>query len=101
MVELAYLSNADDRRLLSTREGRSTLAAAVVAGVLDYRGGSTQQLQVATGQYWQRNYEVRPGDTLWDLARQHGTTIAEIRQRNQLGSTGLRIGQFLRLPGAD
>ncbi len=101
MVELAYLSNRDDRRLLDSREGRSALASTVVAGILDYRGDPARQLQVATGQNWQHRYKVRPGDTLWDLARRHGTTIAEIRQRNQLNSSGLRIGQFLHLPGAD
>ncbi len=30
-------------------------------------------------------YKVKPGDTLWDLARMHGTTVSSIRQANGMG----------------
>ena len=41
---------------------------------------------------------VRPGDTLWDLAHRHGTTVADIRQANGLTSDALRAGDVLVLP---
>ncbi len=41
---------------------------------------------------------VRPGDTLWDLARRHGTTIEALRQANGLSSDVLRPGMELILP---
>ena len=44
-------------------------------------------------------YTVRPGDTLWSIATQHGTTIAAIRQANGLGSNIIYAGQRLVLPG--
>lgn len=43
-------------------------------------------------------YSVRRGDTLSTLARRHGTTVAALRQANNLGGDTLRVGQRLRLP---
>lgn len=45
------------------------------------------------------SYVVRSGDTLSHIARRNGTTVATIRQLNQLKSTRLRVGQRLSLPG--
>jgi LysM repeat protein len=43
---------------------------------------------------------VAPGDNLWDLARAHGTTVAELMAANDLRSERLALGQVLRLPGS-
>lgn len=43
---------------------------------------------------------VRPGDTLWDLARTHGTTVSELKRLNDLPGNGtIYAGDTLRLPG--
>lgn len=45
---------------------------------------------------------VRPGDTLWDLARRHDTTVEELRQSNGLAGSALQPGMVLNLPsGSD
>jgi len=44
-------------------------------------------------------YEVRKGDSLWGVARRHGTTTKTIMSLNQLRSTRLRVGQVLKVPG--
>lgn len=44
-------------------------------------------------------YTVRRHDTLWEIARRHGTTPRALRRANQLASTIIRPGQELRLPG--
>ena len=42
---------------------------------------------------------IRPGDTLWELARTHGTSEAALRAVNQLRGDGtIFAGQRLRLP---
>lgn len=46
-----------------------------------------------------RPYTVRSGDTLSGIAQRHGTSVASIRQLNQLKSNQLRIGQHLKLAG--
>jgi len=42
---------------------------------------------------------VRPGDTLYELARTYDTTVEELRERNDLRGDLLRVGTELRLPG--
>lgn len=46
------------------------------------------------------NYIVQSGDTLWSLAQRFGTTIAIIKQLNNLTSDNLSIGQILRIPSS-
>ncbi|MFB3881842.1 MAG: NlpC/P60 family protein [Armatimonadota bacterium] len=47
-----------------------------------------------------RYYTVKPGDSLWLLAKRHGTTQRSLAALNGLSSEAkLRIGQRLRLPG--
>ena len=43
-------------------------------------------------------YTVQPGDTLWRLAQQFGTTIERLMEVNNLTSTVLNIGQMLLIP---
>ena len=41
---------------------------------------------------------VRPGDTLWDLARTHGTTVSSLQRLNDLpGNATIHAGDRLRL----
>jgi len=98
LVELAYLTNPDDRRLLTNADGRQMLAEAVVAGILDYHQDGTILAVGPTEPNWSRHYKVRRGDNLWRLAQQHGTTVAEIRQRNNLQDDRISAGQYLSLP---
>jgi hypothetical protein len=43
-------------------------------------------------------YRTRPGDTLWSIARRHGTTVALIQEENGLDSARILPGQVLRIP---
>jgi LysM repeat protein len=44
------------------------------------------------------HYRVRPGDTLWEIARRRDTTVARIRELNKLRSARIKPGQLLLLP---
>lgn len=44
-------------------------------------------------------YTVQKGDTLYSLARRHGTTVAALQRLNGLRSADLTVGQRLELPG--
>lgn len=109
LVEVAYLSNQADYRLLGDQAGRRRLATALVAGIQDWRAGnapaSPRAVALAAapgGERWETVYRVRSGDSLWKLADRYGTTMNEIARRNKLSERQreLRIGQRLRLPGA-
>ncbi|MFE7570840.1 LysM peptidoglycan-binding domain-containing protein [Streptomyces sp. NPDC057539] len=46
-----------------------------------------------------RKHTVRPGDTLWELARTYGTTTERLQRLNGLGhSTLISAGHTLRVP---
>jgi LysM repeat protein len=44
------------------------------------------------------NYRVRPGDTLWSIARRHGTSVEELKRANRLSSTRIVANQVLEIP---
>lgn len=109
LIEVAYLSNPGDMRLLGDPAGRRRVAAAIVEGLQDWRSGAAQARSRSTpviaaresGEGWETVYKVRSGDSLWRLADRYGTTMNEIARRNNLSDRQreLRIGQRLRLPG--
>jgi LysM repeat protein len=43
-------------------------------------------------------YQVRRGDSLWTIARAHGTTVDQIRAANELPGSRIYAGQTLRVP---
>lgn len=43
-------------------------------------------------------YIVKPGDSLWLIARRYGTTVAAIQRQNNLTGDLIRVGQVLTIP---
>jgi len=43
-------------------------------------------------------YKVRRGDSLWTIARRHGTTVDDLRDRNNLRGSKIFAGQVLEVP---
>ena len=43
-------------------------------------------------------YQVRSGDSLWEIARTHGTTVNHLRQINNLSSSRIFPGQVIDVP---
>ncbi len=109
LVEVSYLSNQGDYQLLADPAGRRRLAAALAAGIQDWRAGNAPAApravavaQATGGDRWSTVYRVKNGDSLWKLADRYGTTMNEIARRNNLSERQreLKIGQRLRLPAA-
>jgi hypothetical protein len=44
------------------------------------------------------DYRVRRGDSLWDIAQAHGTTVDRLRTENKLQGSRIYAGQTLRVP---
>jgi hypothetical protein len=64
---------------------------------LQTRGGPTAT-ETVTAMAERQAYTVRRGDSLWTIARTHGTTVDELRTRNQLAGSRIYVGQVLDLP---
>lgn len=47
-----------------------------------------------------RTYKVRNGDNLWQIAKQTGVDVNDIKRWNRLNGTHLKVGQTLALQGA-
>lgn len=43
-------------------------------------------------------YRVRSGDSLWNIARSHGTTVDDLRRMNNLSTSRIYAGQVLEVP---
>jgi hypothetical protein len=43
-------------------------------------------------------YRVRSGDSLWNIARRHRTSVAQIKQVNSIRGSQLKAGQVLSIP---
>ena len=72
-----------------SRASRRTLGALVALAVVATAGAPSL-------------ITVRPGDTLWDLARKHGTTVSALKQLNDLPGNGMiYIGDTLKVPGGN
>jgi len=46
------------------------------------------------------NYRVRRGDSLWTIARRHGTDVDSLKEANRLAGSRIYAGQTLQIPTA-
>ena len=46
-------------------------------------------------------YVVRRGDTLWEIARRHETTVRQLLELNDRSTETIRVGERLRVPAGD
>lgn len=60
------------------------------------RGGSVPAAAAA-----RTTYRVRPGDSLWSIARRHNTSVERIRDANRVTGSRIVPGQVLVIPGAE
>lgn len=45
-----------------------------------------------------KSYKVRSGDSLWDIARRHRTSVAQIKRANSISTSRLKPGQVISIP---
>ena len=57
-----------------------------------------QKLLVPKSSGSSKTYVVKAGDTLYQIARDFGTTVTDIVNLNDLKTTNLSIGQVLLIP---
>lgn len=104
LVETGFISNPTEEANLGSRAYRRKLATAVRKGVTDW---FERNPPPGTWIAWQqrnagelRRYVVVRGDTLSGIATRAGTSVARLKEINQLQDSAIRIGQVLLIPGA-
>ena len=92
LIELGFISNRADARLMSRKDHQRDLAQAIFNGIEDYfqRGGGRRRADAVV---------VQVGDTLSELAQEYGVSAAQLRAANNIRGNLIRVGQRLRIPG--
>jgi membrane-bound lytic murein transglycosylase D len=67
--------------------------------VVDRFTGTLEDIPAAERIRWKR-HEIRSGETISEIAQEHHTTIAALREANNLRGSTIRAGQHLMIPVA-
>ena len=94
IVEYGFIDNVND--LNKIQNNYKDYVNAVVDAVI-----ATKQGQTISSDLGYNTYTVKKGDSLWSIANRYGTTVANLKQLNNLTSNILNSGQVLRLPEAN
>ena len=93
------LASAAEATGTDTRaEERASLPALATIAAPTRSSSTTARRTSGTRASSVRRHKIRPGDTLWDLARRYDTTVKSIRAANRLSGSKLRPGQQLVIP---
>lgn len=93
LVETAFISNPAEEQKLRDSGHQQQLATAMLHGIRDYF-----RKHPPPGTLVARQYVVKNGDTLSDIAQQFSVSLNSLRGYNGLKSDTLRVGDTLRIP---
>ncbi|HOC59059.1 MAG: N-acetylmuramoyl-L-alanine amidase [Syntrophaceae bacterium] len=120
LLETAYLSNAEEEKLLKKNSFRKTLASAVASSVVSYfstasssnsatdlvdaKGDATheQEKPAAARPVKTISYQVKKGETLNKIAKQHSTSLIVLLKLNRMKmDDSLYVGRKILIPVAE
>ena len=87
IVEYGFLDSTKDD-VMQLKNNWQELTDAVIKGLLKYIGKNEINNDI---------YIVKPGDTLWGIAKKHNITVENIKSINKLNTNMLSVGQKLNL----
>ncbi|NVJ48987.1 MAG: N-acetylmuramoyl-L-alanine amidase, partial [Gammaproteobacteria bacterium] len=98
LVELAFISNPQEEKLLRSKAHRDKLAGAIFDGLQTYfKANPPDGTLMASQRVKPSHYTIKSGDTLSDIAARFNLSIAELKRINQLKSDSIKVGQRLKL----
>ncbi|OCW98633.1 N-acetylmuramoyl-L-alanine amidase [Alishewanella sp. HH-ZS] len=97
LVEVGFISNPQEERLLRNPSHQQKLVQSIFNGVRRHFELSPPADSLFA-QRRAREHRVQAGESLSLLAQRYNVSIDELRRHNELRSDSLRIGQVLRIP---
>ena len=92
IIEYGYMTTPQD--LKRVQENYKKYVNAVVKGVLDTFDIGEEIMPDET----KNTYTIKPGDTLWSIARIFNTTVEDLMKYNNLSSDVITTGSVLTIP---
>ncbi len=99
MVEMGYISNRVENKLLKSKKHQKKIASSIFKGVKNYFRNNPPTGSLYASLAKAKSYKVKRGDTLSEIALRYGTSLATLRRHNKLKSDRLRVGQVIQIPG--
>lgn len=89
IIDYGYINNNDDiNNVLNNYE---RYAESVIKAIADYYG-------VEYSKTFDNEYIVKKGDSLWGIATKYGITVNELKEKNNLKTNLISVGQVLKIP---
>ncbi|HHF0482689.1 LysM peptidoglycan-binding domain-containing protein [Vibrio diabolicus] len=100
LVETGFISNPTEERLLFQRAHQDKLAQAITKAVVKYLKDNPPEGTVFSPSAKPMVHTVKRGESLSVIANKYGLSSKALMSANNLKSTGLAIGQKLKIPSA-
>lgn len=100
LVETGFISNPTEEKLLFQRAHQDKLARAITKAVVQYLKDNPPEGTVFSSSAKPSIHTVKRGESLSVIAQKYGTSTRAIMSANKLKSSGLAVGQKLKIPGS-
>ena len=98
LVETGFISNPREARRLSQKDHQNSLSKAIAAGIWDFFYENPPPGTLVASVSNEVTYRVQRGDTLSGIGQEFGVSGKDIKERNALRTSKIKIGQTLIIP---
>ena len=98
LVETGFISNPKEARRLSQKDHQVRLSKAIAAGIWDFFYENPPPGTLVASLSNEVTYRVQRGDTLSGIGLEFGVSSKDIKERNALRTSKIKIGQTLIIP---
>jgi len=100
LIETAFISNPQEEKRLRSDKHQTKLAGAILAGIKSYFASHSPPGTkfAGRGRGKGRRHVINRGDTLMEIARHYGVSLASLRSANRIKDDRIRVGQVLTIP---